>query len=143
MKSHTGGTMSLGKGSVIDICRKQKFNTRSSAKAELAGVDDCIGKMIWAKHFLQHQSYNTSTTLHQDNMSAIKLERNGKRSSSQRTRHLDIKYFYVTDQIEQGWLTVKHYLTKQMLADLHTKPLHGETFKQLRARIQTILLTSR
>ena len=56
MKSHTGGTMSLGKGSVIDICRKQKFNTRSSTKTELAGVDDCIGKMIWAKHFLQHPS---------------------------------------------------------------------------------------
>jgi hypothetical protein len=35
--------------------------------------------------------------IYQDNTSTMKLERNGKESSGKRTRHFDIKYFYVTD----------------------------------------------
>jgi len=68
-------------------------------------------------------------------VSSIKLEVNGKRSSTQRTRHLSIKFFYVTDQIKQGWLTVKHCPTKEMVADIYTKPLNGILFRQLRAKI--------
>lgn len=49
MKGHTGGTMTLGKGSIIAICRKQQFNTRSSTEAKIVGVDKCIGKMEWTK----------------------------------------------------------------------------------------------
>ena len=135
VKGHTGGTMTLGKGSMVDVCRKQRFNARSSTEAEIAGVDECIGKMEWTMHFLEAQGYATTTTLHQDNMSAMKLEMNGKRSSTQRTRHLNIKFFYVTDQIEKGWLKVKHCQTDDMVADLLTKPLHGEKFRKLRARI--------
>ena len=39
------------------------------------------------------------------------------------------------DQIEKGWLTVKHCGTSDMVADIFTKPLTGEAFRKLRARI--------
>ena len=55
MKGHTGGTMTIGKGSMVDVCRKQRFNARSSTKTEIAGVNKCIGKMEWAMHFLEAQ----------------------------------------------------------------------------------------
>ena len=135
MKGHTSGTMTLGKGSVIYLLRKQRFNTRSSTESEIVGVDDCLGKMEWTKHFLRSQGYVTNVVLHQDNMSSIKMEVNGKRSSTQHTRHLNIKFFYVTDQIKQGWLTVKYCTTKEMVADIFTKPLNGILFRQLRAKI--------
>ena len=45
------------------------------------------------------------------------------------------KFFYVTDQIKQGWLTVKHCHTKEMVADIYMKPLNGELFRQVRAKI--------
>ena len=102
-KGHTGGVMSLGKGAFMDECRKQKFNTRSTTESELVAVDEVMPKMIWTMHFLQGQGFETTTELHQDNMSTVRLEVNGKRSSGQRTRHLNIKFFFVTDQIEQGW----------------------------------------
>ena len=46
------------------------------------------------KIFLQEQGYDANKTLlKQDNMSTIRLIKNGKASSGQRTKHIDIKYF--------------------------------------------------
>ena len=134
-KGYTGRTMSLGKGSMVDICQKQKFNTHSSTEAELVSVDDCVGRMEWTMWFLQAQGYDTTTELHQDNMSTIRIGINGKKSSSQGTRHLNIKYSYITDIITQGWLTVKYCPTDKMLAEFFTKLLTGAQFKKVRAHI--------
>ena len=41
MKSHTGGAMSLGKGTIYGTLSKQKLNTKSSTEAELVGVKRC------------------------------------------------------------------------------------------------------
>ena len=47
MKSHTGGTMSLGKGSIYSTSVQQKLNTKSSTEAGLVGVDDVMPQIIW------------------------------------------------------------------------------------------------
>jgi hypothetical protein len=39
---HTEATMSLGKGSVSSMSKKQKINTRSSNESELVGADDTM-----------------------------------------------------------------------------------------------------
>jgi hypothetical protein len=54
----TGATMSLGKGSVISMSKKQKINTRSSTESELVGADDAIPQMMWTRYFLEGQGYN-------------------------------------------------------------------------------------
>ena len=119
----------------MDMSAKQKINTRSSTEAELVGVDDAIARMQWAQLFVQAQGHTCSTVLHQDNEAAIRLELNGKRSSSKRTRHLNIRYFYITDQIDQGWVSVRHCPTDAMVGDFFTKPLNGLKFRQLRALV--------
>ena len=91
--------------------------------------------MVWGMHFMEGQGFTTQTVLHQDNMSTVKLEVNGKRSSGQRTRHLHIKYFTVSDHIDQGWLSVRYCPTGDMIADYFTKPLQGEAFRKFRALI--------
>ena len=40
MRSHSGMSMSMGKGSILNSSKKQKINTRSSTEAELVAVDD-------------------------------------------------------------------------------------------------------
>jgi hypothetical protein len=42
MKSHTGATMSMGKGSVYSASRRLKLNTKSSTEARLVGVDNVM-----------------------------------------------------------------------------------------------------
>jgi hypothetical protein len=58
--------------------------------------------------------------------------KNGKLLSGKRTKHLDIRYFYVKDLIERGVLSVNHCVSDDMIADFLTKPLQGNRFKQLR-----------
>ena len=86
MRSQTGGTMSLGKGSIYSMSQKQKLNMTSSTKAELVAADDVMPQIIWTRYFLQGQGVKVShNVLHQDNQSAILLEKNGVSSSSKRT----------------------------------------------------------
>ena len=58
-------------------------------------------KILWTQLFMEEQGYEIEKNiLYQDNKSAILLEKNGKRSSGKRTRALNIRYFFVTDQVE-------------------------------------------
>ena len=102
-KGHTGARMSLGRGMAMSYSWKQKINTKSSTKAELVGVDDSLAYILWARYFLQEQGYEMEPSLlYQDNISAILLKTNGKVSSSKHTKHIKVRYFYVTDKIDQG-----------------------------------------
>jgi hypothetical protein len=128
-KSHTGVSMSYGNGAPITMSRKQKLNTRSSTEAELVGADDAINVILWTRLFLIEQGFGVrENVIFQDNQSAILLERNGKRSSSSRTRALNIRYFYITDQIQKGNLVVRYCPTEDMVGDFFTKPLQGQLF---------------
>jgi hypothetical protein len=60
------------------------------------------------------------------------LERNGKASSSKRTKHINIRCFFVTDRIAKGKLHVKWCPTGDMVADFMTKPLQGGNFYKFR-----------
>ena len=100
MKSHTGAIFTMGKGAILSSSTKQKVNLRSSTESEIIGVDDKISKVLWMKRFLEWQGFAVKLNIiYQDNTSSMKLEENGKASSGRRTRHFDIRYFYVTDLV--------------------------------------------
>jgi hypothetical protein len=75
----------------------------------------------------------TKATFFQDNESAIKMESNGKASCGQRSRHIDIHYFFITDHVKQQSITIEHCPTGIMLADFFTKPLQGSLFRMYRS----------
>jgi hypothetical protein len=94
MKSHTGGCTSLGTGVFFTRSSKQKLNTKSSTEAELVSASDHLPHTLWAKSFLTAQGYTIHNHMfHQDNMSAIQLEKNRHSSAGQKPRHIDICYF--------------------------------------------------
>lgn len=85
---------------------------------------------------MQGQGYKIKdNVVYQDNQSAMLLEKNGQKSSSKRTRHLNIRYFFVTDRIQANELTVEYCPTGDMWADIHTKPLQGAAFVKFRRLI--------
>ena len=132
-RSHTGIVMTMGKGSPINVSCKQKLNVKSSTEAELVGADDAMSYVMWTKYFPNEQGYEETTSImYQDNQSAIILEKNGTKLSSKRTRHMNIRYFYITDCIKKGDLAIKYCPTGKMIADFLTKPLQGSKFINFR-----------
>jgi hypothetical protein len=89
-----------GKGALMPTSTRQKLNTWSSTKTELVGADDMMPQIMLTNYFLDAQGYGLiQTILYQDNRSAILLENNGKMSSSKRTKHVNIWYYFNKDQI--------------------------------------------
>ena len=121
------------------ISMKQKINTQSSTEAELVSTDDIIAKVIWTKRFIEAQGYTVNENIiHRDNQSTMKLEQNGKASSGKRTRHFNIKFFYITDLIQRQEVSIKYCPTDQMIADYMTKPLTGQKFHLFRKIIMNL-----
>jgi hypothetical protein len=139
MKSHTGGVYTLGKGAIYGTSTRQKINTKSSTEAELVGVAEVLPQVLWTRYFLEAQGYTSENTIiYQDNKSSILLEKNRKASSSKRTRHINIRYYFVTDRINNGEVDIVYCPTKEMIADFFTKPLQGTAFTGFRDFIMNV-----
>ena len=91
MRGHTGGALTMGTGCEMATLTKQKCNVRSSTIGELLAVDEMMAQILWTRLFMQVQGIKvTDNILYQDNRIAILLERNGRASSSKRTKHIEI-----------------------------------------------------
>jgi hypothetical protein len=132
-KSHSGSIITLGKhGPVHAKSNKQKLVTKSSTEAELVSLSDNISQVVWTRDFLMSQGYKMkAATVYQDNMSTMALAEKG-RSTAEKTRHINIRYFFVKDRVEAGEIEIKYCPTEHMLADILTKPLQGEAFRKMR-----------
>ena len=92
-KGHTGAPLILGAGAVLSSSNKQKIKTKSSTESELVAVHDKSGDVLWTRHFLEAQGYTISENIiFQDNMSTLSLKKNGRISSSKRTKHIKAKW---------------------------------------------------
>ncbi len=109
LRSHTGGTMTMGKESVYSTSTRQKLNTNSLTEAKLLGVDDVMPMIVWTKYFLESQGYEIQDSkMYQDNQSAISLNKYGKASNRKRTRHIDIRYFFITDRVRAKQVSINY-----------------------------------
>ena len=100
------------------------------------GVDDAMTMMLWTKLFLEEQGYKIDKNiLYQDNKSTILLEENGRRSAGRRSRALNIRYYFVTYQVERKNLQIQYCPTDKMTADFMSKPLQGSKFRIFRQQI--------
>jgi len=68
----------------------------------------------------------------QDNESAIRMETNGRMSAGQKSRYINIRYFWIKDQTKALEIDVRNFPTLSMLADFFTKPLNGSLFGKFR-----------
>jgi hypothetical protein len=136
MRSHTGGVLIMRKVAVVSGSTKQRINTKSSTEAELVGVDDFMGRILSVRYFIEAQGYDVGpSTLYQDNKSSILLEKHGQASSSKRTRHINVRYFFITDRVKHKEINIEYCPTKEMVGDFFTKPLQGRLFYKLRSLV--------
>ena len=91
MKGHTGGGMSFGIGVFGEKSNKQRINSMSSTESEFVTASEYLPNNIWMENFLRELGYKLrSNKLYQDNQSTIKMLKNGRRSCSSRSKHIDV-----------------------------------------------------
>jgi hypothetical protein len=139
-KSHTGCCVILGEsGSCYMKSAKQKIVTKSSTEAELVALSDSANVPIHMSRFLTAQGHVVPPAiLYQDNKSAMALINKG-RSTSDLTRHISLRYFWVTEKIRDGTFVLDFCPSRIMWANGLTKPTQGQQFKDERGAISGFL----
>ena len=109
----------------------------------MVAVDDTMSQILWSRSFLQHQGIDDiQVILYQDNKSAMILQQNGRMSTGKRSRHLNVRYFFVTDVIKKGLLkAIMCCPIGDMIADFFTKPI--QTSRNFAIWFKTIGKTSK
>jgi hypothetical protein len=131
--------ISLGKGATTSASNKQKINVGSSTEGEIVGTHDFLGKIMWAKYFIEAQGYTVDKNIvYQDNQATLRLMTNGRLSSTKRTKHIHARYFLVKDYIKRGEIKAVHCPAKGMWADVLNKPKQGASFRRDRSHLMNV-----
>ena len=136
-KSHSGALINMGDtGAIYVSSKKQGIVAKASTEAELVALSDCAGQVLFARELIGEMGYPQTkpTVVHQDNKSTIALIKAGK-ACSERSRHINIRYFWIKEQVEKGQLQVQYTPTEVMLANLFTKAVQGSQFRKETAMV--------
>ena len=100
------------------------------------GIFDGLDYLIWIRNVLAFLGYpQGTTTIFQDNTSTITMAYMGRGSSGSKTRHIDIKYFYIKQFLDSKDLEIDHLGRDNMTADFFASPRQGTVFRRFRGMI--------
>ena len=128
-KSTTGIVIKLGNATVSWSSKQQNCVALSSAEAEYLALGELTKEVVWIRKVLCDCGIkqSLSTTIYSDNQAAIALAE--KDAPNKRTKHIDVKFRYIYDQIQNGNIEVNYKGTKEMIADALTKAVSKESAK--------------
>jgi hypothetical protein len=128
-RSHTGCAIVVGHaGPVYVKSSKQKIVTKSSTEAELVALSDTASQVIHLRNFIIAQGYDVGpAVIYQDNLSCMALMKKGG-PCSDRSRHINIRHFWLKERIDDHEVIVQHLGTESMFANMLTKPVQGAQF---------------
>jgi hypothetical protein len=122
-RSTTGYVVKMGTGAVSWSSKLQSIVALSTTEAEFVAAVSAGQESIWMRQFLAELGYDTSgaAPLLMDNQSAIQVARNPEHHG--RMKHLDLRYFWLRDEVVKGHLAPRYIPTAEMAADILTKAL--------------------
>lgn len=120
-KSTTGYCVFVNNNLISWNTKKQATVALSSAEAELMSVSDVVKEIMWLRFILKELGYTVvkPTIVHCDNKSAIQIARND--THHDRTKHIDIRYHFIHDSINNKIITLQWIASSEQLADIFTK----------------------
>jgi len=120
----TGGYLiKMGTGAISWRSKLQPVVALSTTEAEYIAAVEAGKEMIWMRNILSEFGYKftSPSTLNCDNQSAISVAKNPEHHG--RMKHLDLRFYWLRDTVENGQIFLKFIPTTEMPADLLTKPL--------------------
>jgi len=138
-KSITGWVALLNGDPISWASKKQKVVAQSTCEAELYAQAAAMNETKWLSGLLHELGVGYSPaaapTIFGDNQSAQELSRNDIKS--ERTKHIDIKYHFIHDEVKSGRVRLQWIPTAQQVADILTKALPAPLHAGLRAHLLT------
>ncbi|KAG3046761.1 hypothetical protein PI125_g26935 [Phytophthora idaei] len=118
--------------------KKQSSVSLSTSEAEYIALSLAIQEGKWIHRLLCEILVATNDTgpelkIREDNQSCIKMTKNPVNHG--RTKHIDIKYHHIRDEVKRGEVKLEYCETSAMLADIMTKALPGPRHTDLTAAL--------
>ena len=125
-KSISGYVFILAGGAISWSSKKQSGVALSSTEAEYTALLQAVKESIWIRRLLQElgREAEDDKVIYDDNQGAIALAHNPEYHV--RTKHIDIQYHFVREQVEKGEIELVYCPTEEMVADQMTKALAKE-----------------
>ena len=100
--------------------RGQQTVALSSTEAEYIGITEICKEILFINNILKFLSFNVSfpIIIQVDNIGAIFMSDRGE---GRRTRHIDIKYHFIREYIEDGLVKIIFVKSAENKADIFTK----------------------
>ncbi|GKC37698.1 retrovirus-related pol polyprotein from transposon TNT 1-94, partial [Tanacetum coccineum] len=129
-RSTSGSMKLLGDKLVSWSSKRQKSAAISNTKAEYIALSGCCAQVLWMRsHLTDYVLIFNKIPMYCDNKSAIALCCNNVQHS--RSKHIDIRYHFIKEQVENGVVELYFVITEYQLADIFTKALCRERIKFL------------
>ena len=137
-KSSSGFVFCLGNATISWKSKKQSVVALSTAEAEYIALCAATQEAVWLRRLLKdmHMEQVGSTLILEDNTGAISLSKNPK--GHERSKHIDIKFYYTREVVRRGIISVSHCRTDNMLADVFTKGLAKPKFEGFRSGLGVV-----
>nr|GEZ07515.1 uncharacterized mitochondrial protein AtMg00810-like [Tanacetum cinerariifolium] len=120
--STSGSVQFLGERLISWSSKRQKSAAISSTKAEYIALSSCCTQILWMRSQLSDYGLAFKNILmYCDNKSAVALCCNNIQHS--RSKHIDIRYHFIKEQVENRVIELYFVNTQYQLADLFTKAL--------------------
>lgn len=130
--STTGNLFMMARGPITWLSKKQGIVALSTTEAEYVALSTATQEAVWLRRLLMDLNAfpNGPTVLMEDNQGAIAIAKNP--IAHARTKHIDIRYHYIREAVQERTIELKYCPTNEMLADILTKPLSKGRFELLR-----------
>ena len=125
----------MGDGAVTWSSKKQPIVALSSTEAEYVAQTHAAKELIWLCTILSelNSTFEEPTTLNCDNQGAIALAKDNKFHA--RTKHIDIRYHYIREAVENSDINMQYIPTNENIADIFTKPLAKAKFEHFTEKL--------
>lgn len=135
-KSRSAYVFFLNSGPITWCSKRQRCVALSTCEAELIALNEASKELVWIRRLIKEiTGYKTlqPTVVYEDNLGCIEMVKNPKYHG--RSKHIDIRNFYVREVVDQKKIKVQHMSTKKMVADVLTKSLDARLFQTHRDRL--------